>query len=126
MAQWLGSNKVTHTHTHTHTLTQHTSIFRTLQQSLANKYLSLFCRKFPIDMAGFAVHLCLLMAHPGVVTGKDSNGKPSKSGYLESNLLEQVIDRNSLECRGPSDEVSDNNFHVHAKSLIRTLYIGHD
>lgn len=77
-------------------------------------------RKFPIDMAGFAVHLCLLMAHPGVVTGKDSNGKPSKSGYLESNLLEQVIDRNSLECRGPSDEV----MVWHVKTT--TPYIPHE
>ena len=56
-------------------------------------------------MAGFAIHLCLLMKNPSVVIGKDRNGRLSKPGYLETNLLEQLVDKDLLECRGPQDEV---------------------
>ena len=69
-------------------------------------HLSLSHRPFPIDMAGFAVHLCLLMNYPTVVIGRDRSSKLSKPGYLESNLLEQLVKKEALECRGPSDEVS--------------------
>ena len=63
-------------------------------------------RKFPIDMAGFAINVCLLMKHPNVLIGKDKAGKLSKPGHLESNLLEQLVSKELLECRGPPKEVS--------------------
>ena len=65
----------------------------------------MYNRPFPIDMAGFAVNLCLLMKNPKAFVGRDSNNKLSKPGYLESNLLEQLVDKDALECRGPPDEV---------------------
>ncbi|CAI8034522.1 Galactosylgalactosylxylosylprotein 3-beta-glucuronosyltransferase 2 [Geodia barretti] len=61
-------------------------------------------RPFPIDMAGFAIHLCLLMRNPKVLIGRDRQNRLSKPGYLESNLLEQLVDKDLLECRGPPDE----------------------
>ena len=62
-------------------------------------------RVFPIDMAGFAINLCLVMAHPSVVIGNDKKGKLSSPGYLESNFLEQLVEKESLECYAPSKEV---------------------
>ena len=64
-------------------------------------------------MAGFAIHLCLLMKHPNVEIGKDKDGKLCKSGYLETNLLEQLVEKESLECRGPPDEVCYSIHNAH-------------
>ena len=76
-----------------------------LSMHISNYHLSSRSRPFPIDMAGFAINLCLLMQHPTVVIGKNRDNKLSKAGYLESNLLEQLIEKEELECRGPEDEV---------------------
>ena len=63
-------------------------------------------------MAGFATHLSLLMIHPSVVIGKDKHGKLSRPGYLETNLLEQIVKKEQLECRGPPDEVGPQLFEL--------------
>ena len=56
-------------------------------------------------MAGFAIRLCLLLEHKDLVVGKDRNGSYSQKGYLETDILERLATRNTVECRGPKNEV---------------------
>ena len=56
-------------------------------------------------MAGFAIQLCLLLEHRKLVVGKDRHGRYTKLGYLETNFLEQLATRNTVECRGLNNEV---------------------
>ncbi len=62
-------------------------------------------RKVPIDMAGFAVNLKLFLLKPWVKFGITTSGKKSKTGQLETNLLEHFITRDEIECRGSNSEV---------------------
>ncbi len=64
-----------------------------------------FCRSFPIDMAGFAVHVNLILSKPKVKIGFDRNEKKSKLGYLESDFLEHFANRKTVECLGSNKEV---------------------
>ena len=56
-------------------------------------------------MAGFSVHLCLLMRHSTVEIGKDGHKGRTKPGYLETSFLEQLVDKDHVECRGLPNEV---------------------
>ena len=63
-------------------------------------------RKFPIDMAGFAVNLSLLLENPSVRFIR------YKYNYMETAFLEQLkIPVEEMECRGgeESKEVRDCN-----------------
>ena len=52
-------------------------------------------RPFPIDMAGFATNLKLLLDNPGVVFTR------SQIGYMESNFLKQFpVSVEEVECKG--------------------------
>ncbi len=64
------------------------------------------CRKIPIDMAGFAIQLDLILSRPDIVMGVTKDGKSSPPGYLETTLLEQFVTRENVECRGVSGEVN--------------------
>ena len=59
----------------------------------------------PIDMAGFAVNLCLLLANPDVWMGRDIRGRDSRVGQLETDFLEFFMTRDRVECRGLNSEV---------------------
>lgn len=62
-------------------------------------------RAIPIDMAGFAITLRLLLEKPDVLFGQNVHGRMSKIGYLESDFLEHFATRNSVECLGSETEV---------------------
>ena len=62
-------------------------------------------RRIPIDMAGFAVNLRLILTRPEVWIGRDVHGEDSKVGQLETNFLEHFTSREKLECRGSNSEV---------------------
>ena len=65
-------------------------------------------RTFPMDMAGFAIHISSFLAKPGIKMGFNTeNGRvhPVKDGHLETDFLEQFGSRSSVECRGSSKEV---------------------
>ena len=62
-------------------------------------------RSLPIDMAGFAVRVELIVAKPNVLIGVDKSRKRSKLGYLESDFLENFVSRDTVECRGNNKEV---------------------
>lgn len=49
-------------------------------------------RPFPLDMAGFAINLRLLLEHKDAVFSYDVQG-----GYQESEILRQIVTRNELE-----------------------------
>ena len=66
---------------------------------------ALFCRPFPIDMAGFAINVDKVMEKPSVRVGLQENGKPTKRGYLETSFLENFATRETAECRGITNEV---------------------
>ncbi|KAM9301943.1 galactosylgalactosylxylosylprotein 3-beta-glucuronosyltransferase 3 [Gastrophryne carolinensis] len=51
-------------------------------------------RPFPIDMAGFAVSLSLLLSHPKACFDPDA-----ERGFLESSLLGQLVTLNDLEAK---------------------------
>lgn len=57
-------------------------------------------RKFPIDMAGFAIHLCLLVQHSEALMSNTA-----QLGSIESEFLSQFGTKDSVECRGSHDEV---------------------
>ena len=63
----------------------------------------LSCRSLPIDMAGFAVNVNLVLKHRDAVIGKNKNGKASLPGYLEPDFLEQMCTRETVECRGQKE-----------------------
>ena len=56
-------------------------------------------------MAGFAVNLKLVLQKPRVVFGRNVRGGVSRFGYLESDFLEQLTTRASVECMGSETEV---------------------
>ena len=60
-------------------------------------------RSLPIDMAGFAVNVDLILKHRDAVIGKNKNGKTSVQGYLEPDFLEQMCTRETVECRGQKE-----------------------
>ena len=62
-------------------------------------------RTFPLDMAGFAISLRLIIENPKVEIGLDSMGKTSRQGYLETDFLENFATRQTTECRGSKTEV---------------------
>ncbi|XP_064400334.1 galactosylgalactosylxylosylprotein 3-beta-glucuronosyltransferase sqv-8-like isoform X4 [Halichondria panicea] len=62
-------------------------------------------RSLPIDMAGFAVRVELIVAKPNALIGVDKFGKQSKLGYLESDFLGNFVNRDMVECRGNNREV---------------------
>ena len=62
-------------------------------------------RKIPIDMAGFAVKLRLILTRPEVRIGRDTRGRDSKVGQLETDFLEHFTTREKVECRGLNSEV---------------------
>ena len=58
-------------------------------------------RDIPIDMAGFAVHLCQVVAHP-----EADFDSASLSGFQESDFISVFGNRDTVECIGSSKEVS--------------------
>lgn len=58
-------------------------------------------RQVPIDMAGFAVHLCQVIAHP-----EADFDSASISGLQESDFISFFANRDTVECIGSSKEVS--------------------
>ena len=58
-------------------------------------------RPIPIDMAGFAVHLCQVIAHP-----EADFDSASVSGHQESDFISSFGNRDTVECIGSSEEVS--------------------
>lgn len=62
-------------------------------------------RPFPIDMAGFAVRVEILLTKPDVWVGFERSGEPTQVGYLETSFLENFATRNTAECRGNNREV---------------------
>ena len=65
---------------------------------------SLF-RVFPLDMAGFAVHLCQLFKNPKARVGVDIHGHTSRNGFLETDFLQHFATKSTVECRGSETEV---------------------
>ena len=63
-------------------------------------------RKFPLDMAGFAINLRGLLEKSDIQVGLEPNGQPNPLGYLETRLLQKFVTRESVECRGSSKEAS--------------------
>ena len=65
-------------------------------------------RKFPLDMAGFGIHISELLSKPeakiGFVHVKQVE-KAVKVGYMESVFLEYFTSRSTVECRGSDNEV---------------------
>lgn len=59
----------------------------------------------PIDMAGFAIGVRLILERPDVMFGTTVKGQRSKKGQLETNLLEHFTTRREVECRGSNREV---------------------
>ena len=67
--------------------------------------LSPFNRKIPIDMAGFAVNVEVLMKNRYVWMGRMEGGQVVRDGFLESEFLSQFVTRKDLECRSYEKEV---------------------
>ena len=64
-------------------------------------------RKFPIDMAGFAVNIKAFTEHPDVWVGKDKDHNQVVIGYMETVFLEMLaVTHEALECRSNPEEVS--------------------
>lgn len=62
-------------------------------------------RKIPIDMAGFAMNVTLILQRPELWIGKDVHGKDSGRGHLETDFIEHIATRETVECRGSNSEV---------------------
>ena len=62
-------------------------------------------RKFPLDMAGFAINVTGLLEKPEIHVGLEPDGKPNPLGYLETRLLQKFVTRETVECRGSRTEV---------------------
>lgn len=56
-------------------------------------------------MAGFAIHLKLVLAKPSALFGRKVRGGVSRIGYLETDFLEHFTTRAGLECRGSETQV---------------------
>lgn len=57
-------------------------------------------REFPTDMAGFAVHLKLILDHPQAL-----QSSTVQLGAIETEFLQQFLTRKEAECRGSAEEV---------------------
>ena len=75
--------------------------------NINGKKTFIFHRAFPIDMAGFAVHVDCILSKPNVWMGFDKSGKTSVNGFLESDFLEKFSSRETVECRGNNREVCE-------------------
>ncbi|KAL5493570.1 hypothetical protein EMCRGX_G014774 [Ephydatia muelleri] len=62
-------------------------------------------RKIPIDMAGFAVNVEVLMKNRYVWMGRMEGGQVVRDGFLESEFLSQFVTRKDLECRSYEKEI---------------------
>ena len=71
-------------------------------------------------MAGFAIHLCQFFKHPEVRVGVNVHGSLSKTGHLETDLLEHFTNESEVECRGSEAEV--NNMRV-SESRVSAHYM---
>lgn len=79
-------------------------------------------RKIPIDMAGFAINLHLLLTRPEVWIGRNSDGRDSKVGQLETDFLEHFTTRETVECRGLNSEVLLHHYPwLHSQQMHNTL-----
>ena len=67
--------------------------------------LSPLNRNIPIDMAGFAVNVEILMKNRNVWMGRMAGGQVVRDGFLETEFLSQFVTRNELECRSYEKEV---------------------
>ena len=85
--------------------------------SLTYSTHSLF-RVFPLDMAGFAVHLCQLFKHPKARVGVNIHGQTSKNGFLETDFLQHFANKSTVECRGSETEV----IRVFLRVSIRKIF----
>ena len=85
--------------------------------------VSFLTRSLPIDMAGFAVRVELIVAKPNVLIGVDKSRKRSKLGYLESDFLENFVSRDTVECRGNNKEVFTVYIHVFIYSIAYLPYL---
>ena len=67
-----------------------------------------FKRHIPVDMAGFAIHVSMIVRKPKVRFGfKSDQVHHSKAGYLEPDFLKSLgTNRKTVECRGMENEVS--------------------
>ena len=57
-------------------------------------------------MAGFAINVERIIEKPEVRVGLLEDGKPTKRGYLETSFLEHFATRETVECRGRTNEVN--------------------
>ena len=55
-------------------------------------------REFPIDMAGFAVHLRLILDHPQAL-----QSSTAQIGAIETEFLEQFMTHKEAECRSSAE-----------------------
>ena len=56
-------------------------------------------------MAAFSIHLCEFFKHPDATIGVKVNGEDSIPGWLESDILDHVTTKSTIECRGSETEV---------------------
>jgi len=64
-------------------------------------------RAFPMDMAGFAVHVKEFLGKKYIKMGfvkAKGRQRPVKPGYLETSYLEHFASKSSVECRSPENE----------------------
>ena len=66
-----------------------------------------YFRKFPVDMAGFAINLRYFLKKPSVMVGLNVRGHSSRNGYLETDLLEHFTTKGTVECLGSNHEVNN-------------------
>ena len=72
-------------------------------------------RRFPIDMAAFAVNIRMILDKPNAWMGYRPDGTKVGQGRLETSFLEHFAeDKMKLECRGHESEV---------KSSESTIYV---
>lgn len=76
-------------------------------------------RHIPVDMAAFAFNVKMLTSKPKVKMGFKPDGvKRSTPGYLEPDFLKSLgAKRDTVECRGSSDEI----LVWHVKSTYKSL-----
>ena len=75
-------------------------------------------RDIPIDMAGFAVHLCQVIAHP-----EADFDSASVSGFQESDFISVFTDKDTVECIGSSEEVCGCRLFFHPPWLHGCLNV---
>ncbi|CAI8034523.1 Galactosylgalactosylxylosylprotein 3-beta-glucuronosyltransferase 2 [Geodia barretti] len=72
-----------------------------------HSYFAANKRVFPLDMAGFAVHLCQLFKNPKARVGVDIHGHTSRNGFLETDFLQHFATKSTVECCGSETEVEN-------------------